>query len=431
MFQNPGNRVKIKLKGLLAISISMLFNVQTVNSQEILKWPDVVSATIEHQPNLKGAAYRVDEARYDQKISKSAFFPQISASSSYRRTDSSNADWAQSYNHGLSGSLLLFDGLKTPYAVSAANKRIDEQQFAYEVVSSDTLLNIRTAFVQLMESQELMTLAKSIRDRKQQNLELVQLRYEGGKEHRGAYLTAEAELAEAEFNVREAERALILSRRQLLITMGFEEMKDIAVTGHFILSEPYLEKPDLNILLDGVPFLKQLAASREAALYNQKSTRGEFWPTVSASSSLGRSGEDFEGDENDLSFGLSFSLPIFEGGRNRANAAKSHISFLRAQATEQNGRQQVLLSLEDSWKRLKDAIETVEVSKKFLLATEERAKIAAAQYGTGLIGFDDWIIIENNLVAAQKNYLSVQSGMLTAEAGWIHSLGGSLNDGIY
>lgn len=87
--------------------------------------------------------------------------------------------------------------------------------------------------------------------------------------------------------------------------------------------------------------------------------------------------------------------------------------------------------MEDSWKRLKDAIETVEVSKKFLLATEERAKIAAAQYGTGLIGFDDWIIIENNLVTAQKNYLSAQSGMLTAEAGWIHSLGGSLNDEIY
>lgn len=406
-------------------------NVRIASAGELLQWQDVVAATLDHQPDLKGASLRVDEARYDRKISQSAFFPQISASSSFRRSDSSGDDWTQSYNHGLSGSLLLFDGLKTPYAVKAAGKRIDEQHFAYEVASSDALLNIRSAFVQLMESQELITLTKDIRDRKKQNLELVQLRYEGGKEHRGAYLTAEAELAEAEFDVREAERELILSRRRLLIAMGFEEMKDITVSGMFGLSETYLEKPDLNGLLDGVPFLKQLAAAREASLYNKKAAKSELWPTITASTSLGRSGEDFRGDEDDLSFGVAFSVPIFEGGRNKASIQKSHVSFLRAQATEESGRQEVLLSLEDSWKSLKDAIETVDVRKKFLQASEERAKIAAAQYGTGLIGFDDWIIIENNLVSAQKNYLFARSGMLSAEAGWIHSLGGTLNDEIY
>ncbi|MGE0268046.1 MAG: TolC family protein [Candidatus Omnitrophota bacterium] len=430
MTENRTNRMKLTINVFLISLLGMMAG-RTACAQEALQWKDVVARTLEHQPQLKGAALRINEARQDQKISKSALFPQISGSSAYRRSESSDTDWNGSYNHGLSGSMLIFDGLKTPYAVKAAGKRIDEQQFSYEVVSSDALQDIRAAFVELMESQELITLTRTIHDRKKQNLELVQLRYEGGKEHRGAYLTAEAELAEAGFDVREAERNLTLSRRRLLIAMGFEEMETISVSGTFAISEPYSEKPDLNQILDRIPFLKQLAAAREASMYNNKSAKGDLWPTIKATSSLGRSGESFSGDEHDLSLGVSLSIPLFEGGRNLANIQKSHISFLRAQVTEQSGRQQVLLTLEDRWKRLMDAIETVAVRKKFLLATEERAKIAAAQYGTGLIDFDDWIIIENNLVSARKNFLFAQTGMLTAEAGWIHSLGGTLNEEIY
>ncbi|MBP9853766.1 MAG: TolC family protein [Candidatus Omnitrophica bacterium] len=420
------------MKKILIISLlGIIFTIRPVAAEEPLKWQDIVDRTLEHQPLLKGAALRIDEARQDEKISKSELFPNVSGSSSYRRSKSSDNDWSDAYNHELSGSILLFDGLKTPYAIKAAHKRIDEQQFAYEVDSSDALLNIRTAFVELMEAQQLIKLSQKIHERKKQNLELVQLRYEGGKEHRGAYMTASAELSEAAFDVREAERQLTLSRRTLLISMGFEEMQPIEVTGTFVMSETYLEKPDLNAVLDQIPFLKQLAAAREASLYNSKSTRGDLWPTVSATSSLGRSGERFSGEDNDLSLGVSISVPIFEGGRNSANIRKSHISFLRAEVTEQSGRQQLLLALEDSWKTLIDAIETVDIRKEFLEATDERAKIAAAQYGTGLIDFDDWIIIENNLVSAQRNFLFAQTSMLTAEAGWIHSLGGTLSDKIY
>ena len=408
-----------------------MVQARAVFAAELLTWKDVVTETMDLQPDLKGAVQKIEEARYDEKITKSSLLPKISASSSYSRSDSSTSDWKDSYGQGLSGSLLLFDGLKTPYAVKAARKKINQGQFAYAVTSSDVLLNVRTAFVGLMEAQAAIKLNENIRDRKKQNLQLVELLYQGGKEHKGAYLTAEAELAQAELGVREAERSRVLAQRKLFIAMGTEKMADIDVTGTFQLSGAYAQKPDLNTLLKDVPFLKQLAAAREEAQLNQRSAKGSFWPTVSASTSVERSGGDFWGNKRDASVGLTVSIPLFEGGKNKATAEKSHASFLLAQATEESGRQQVLLSLEDNWKSLKDAVETVGVRQKFLYASEERAKIADAQYGTGLMSFDDWIIIENNLVSAQKNYLSAQAGMLTAEAGWIHALGGTLDDQIY
>jgi outer membrane protein TolC len=68
----------------------------------------------------------------------------------------------------------------------------------------------------------------------------------------------------------------------------------------------------------------------------------------------------------------------------------------------------------------------VAVQEKFFIAAEERAKIAGAEYANGLIDFDDWIIIEDNVVGAKKSYLNAQADALVAEARWIQAKGGIL-----
>jgi outer membrane protein TolC len=71
-------------------------------------------------------------------------------------------------------------------------------------------------------------------------------------------------------------------------------------------------------------------------------------------------------------------------------------------------------------------MDNVSVQRKFLEAARERAKIASAQYSTGLTAFDDWIIIENNLVIAKKAHLNAQSNLLIAEAAWMQAKGDTL-----
>ena len=87
----------------------------------------------------------------------------------------------------------------------------------------------------------------------------------------------------------------------------------------------------------------------------------------------------------------------------------------------------MLLTLETAWKDLQDAMTNVTVQKKFQDATEERAKIAGVQYESGLISFNDWIIIENSLVISRKTHLRARADMLLAEANWIQAIGGTLS----
>jgi outer membrane protein TolC len=58
-----------------------------------------------------------------------------------------------------------------------------------------------------------------------------------------------------------------------------------------------------------------------------------------------------------------------------------------------------------------------------LLANEERSRISEAEYATGFTTYDNWTIIQDNLVSAKTAYLNAQAEALLAEASWIYAKG--------
>ena len=96
-------------------------------------------------------------------------------------------------------------------------------------------------------------------------------------------------------------------------------------------------------------------------------------------------------------------------------------------AQEKSGYLQLFNTLEESWKIFQDARQMVAVKKKFLDAAQERSAIANAQYSNGLVSFNDWVIIENNLVSAKKEFLNAGADLLIAEAQWIQAKGEGLD----
>jgi outer membrane protein TolC len=82
--------------------------------------------------------------------------------------------------------------------------------------------------------------------------------------------------------------------------------------------------------------------------------------------------------------------------------------------------------LEQTWAALQDAVDNVEVQRKSLIATEERSNIAQAQFSTGFISYDNWTIIEDNLVNAKSAFLDAQANALLAEANWVQAKGETL-----
>jgi outer membrane protein TolC len=63
------------------------------------------------------------------------------------------------------------------------------------------------------------------------------------------------------------------------------------------------------------------------------------------------------------------------------------------------------------------------VDEDFLKAANARAEIARSKYSNGLMSFEDWDIIENDLINRQKAVLQSRRDRVTAEAAWEQVLG--------
>jgi outer membrane protein TolC len=208
--------------------------------------------------------------------------------------------------------------------------------------------------------------------------------------------------------------------------LGRKEFIPLSVAGDFTARETAVEKPDFDALAQNNPSVLNARARKNAASFGVQSARANFFPTVSGSAGAEESGAVWPPDNDQWNAGVSVSLPLFEGGLKTAQIAQARAAYRQAEADERSARDSAVVSLERTWAAMRDTLETVDVRRKSLEASEERSRIAQAQYATGFIAFDDWIIIENALVETKKSYLEGQADALLAEAAWVQAKGETL-----
>ena len=397
---------------------------------EILTWKDCVKEAAKNHPDLIAAVAGVAQSRAGEQISASSLYPQITANlgAATSKTSGSNgkSTTQDTYSYGVSANQLIFDGFKTATQVRAAQESTKAARQNYRFVSSDVRLRLRSAFIDLLKAQESLLVQRDIAKIRRDNLVLIALRYQSGQEHKGALLTAQANLAEAKFEMDQAERALEVAQRQLTKEMGREHFIPMQVRGDFQIAGPIKEKPDFEVIVKNNPSLLKQAAQKNAAVFGVKAARENFFPVLTGSAAADKSGIHWPPENKQWSLGLGLSFPLFEGGLKTAELSQARAVLDQAQADERSIRDGVVLALEQTWASFQDAYDTVGVQKQFLTAAEERAKIAEAQYSIGTITYDNWTIIEDDLVGAKKSFLNSQANVLLAEANWINAKGETL-----
>ncbi|HET9869246.1 MAG TPA: TolC family protein, partial [bacterium] len=176
--------------------------------------------------------------------------------------------------------------------------------------------------------------------------------------------------------------------------------------------------PDFLKLTVLTPAHREALAQLGQADSQYVSARGVFLPTLSANASLSRDGWNFSGDDAAWSAGLQLSLPLFTGGRDL-------FDFKAAEESKQGARDRLEGSdlrtesgLESAYAAYQDAVESVAVRQVQVEAAQTQEEIAKAEYLNGLLIFQNWNQIESALTNQQKQQLSDQLNVKTAEASW-------------
>ena len=396
---------------------------------EALEWKDCLREAAKNHPDLIAAEEEVKQSEARRKITASALFPQINSSlnASTVRTDTGKSDSiADTYNYGLIGTQLIFDGIKTISNVNAAAENIKAAKENFSFTSSTVRFRLRTAFIDLLRAQEMLRITREIYAIRRGNLELITLRYESGLEHKGALLAAEADLSQAGYEISQVERGLEVVQRELTKEMGRTKLTPVEAKGDFTVIDAARDKPDFEALAKDNPSLQQLIAQKNAAQFGVKSAYANFSPTLTGSAGANKSGSRWSPRNDQWNLGLTLSMPIFEGGLRFAQVSQAKALLNQLRENERSGKDSLVLSLEQAWAGLQDTLDYVNVQQKQLAAAEERSEIAQAQYSTGFMTFDNWTIIQDNLVKAKKAFLDAQANGLFAEAGWIQAKGETL-----
>ncbi len=438
---------------ILAICI-MMASAQLLYGQEVITWEECAIYAHQNNPGLKSSLEAVNKSKAVTGVARSAYLPQISASAGVNTAKTidksktylsekinwsanqfledqrkSNSTISNSFSYGVSGKQLIFDSMKTIYDIKAAERAADDTLLQYHIKSSQVRLELRTAFVKLLKAQESVDISKQIIEIRKKNYNLVKMRYQAGREHKGSLMSAEANLEQAKFNLKQAERNITAAQRSLLNSMGIYSYIDIKAQGTLTEMNVARDKPDFNSIVKTHPTVLSARKQREAAGYNEKSRIAGFMPVISATGSVDQSFSENLGNKNNnvnLKAGLSATMPLFTGGSNYYNLAQAKAQSRKLEADEAGTRDQVVTNLEQYWIGWQNAIDAVEVQRKYLAAVEERARITEAEYSMGLVVFDIWITIEDQLVQMKQNYLEARANRLLAEAQWIQAKGETL-----
>ncbi len=411
---------------LIIYLISAVIMVPGLHAETSLTWQECLKITLENHPDLISAKEKINQAEASIGINRSGWFPGIDASASASKSRTENSQIkrdSDSFSYGLSVQQLIFDGGKTRYDIKKSEEALKAKKYDYNVTVSTVVYNARSAFVSLIKAKEQLEINREIRDMRKSNLELVRLRYQAGREHKGSLLTAEANLAQSEQDIVEASRSIDLAVSALCRSMGVEKIDNIAVVGELTVPEAEETIPDFTLITNENPELKSIVQQRIVSEYALKSSKADYYPRVYGVAGVNRSGDEWLPDETRISAGLQMSLNIFQGGKSyyQVNQAKSALNQLFAD--EKNTRTTIAYYLEQAWINLQNNIEQVKVQEKFLNAAIERAKITDAQYSIGSVLFDNWIVVQDNLVSARQKFLTVKTSALIAEAEWIQLKG--------
>ena len=409
------------------ILMIFLLPVLIFAEETVLSWETCVKEALSNSPDLKSAKEKIFQAEKDLLALQCGNLPQVSGSLNQNNSYTlSSGTYSASSGYSLSGRYTLYDGNQFAFDTAVTRERVNAAKFAYEAASAGVRYSLRIAFLDLLKTQELVNITGEIKKSRKENYDMVKLSYDAGSEHKGSVLLAEANFLQADYELTAAKRNLELASTKLLRQLGRKNDSPVKVISGVDIKIEQKDKPDLKKLVESNPSYKQSLAQKNIAEYGLKSIQTTTAPQISLSGSAGKSASNFNWSVPDLSAGISLSLLLFDGGKNGAQVERAASAIIQAEFDLISSAFDLEVALFNTWINLKNSLDLVGVRNKFLEATKSRAEIAEVQYLSGLIAFDNWTIIEDDLVNSKKSLLDAQINSLSAENAWLNAQGKAL-----
>lgn len=390
-----------------------------------LTWDECVREMAQNNAELRSFVSTLKANAENVKGARAGFFPTLAANLGYTQSDTSTNSSTTSTTTGSGATIStalnltqnLFNGLSDYEKIEAAKRQVRIAELHLQNAKAKALLELRTAYVAFVHSKKMSELSDYIIRRRDDNLKMVELRFESGRENKGALLLSRAYLESAKFEKFQSANGQRVASEQLAKAMGREVGSTVEVSSE-IPAEPLGLEPSVERLSLHVPDYQISQTQEEVAQITLRQTRSGFLPTLNLTGSVFGSGGDLQSQSNHWSVGLALTLPIFNGGKDYYSNSSAFYSLQTAMFNQHNVSRQTIVKLRQAYVAWVEAAEQSRINLSYLNAHKVRATISRDKYNNGLLTFDQWDAVENDLIKIEKDYLNGLKTHWVAEATW-------------
>ena len=403
----------------LFIFFIISFNLYASN---ILSWQDCLKETVQQNPELKASMENVLSLGHKISSSRGAYLPKISSAVGYTKSETAAGIQADRYSASLTASQNLFAGLQDMAQIQQGEANLRFGQASYRAIKAKISYDLKSAFEGLAYAQQFKKLTAEIIRRREDNIKLVTMRYGSGRENKGSVLLSQAYLSQARYDDLQAQMILEVAKSQLARVLSRDEYSDIVVSGN-APEGSVAGAENFFLLAKATPDFEQIVATQDASKAGLTLSQSAFFPSLDVSGGLSRLDDKFFPNQESWSIGINLTIPLFDGLRDFHSTKSASALYRQAVYNVANTDKVLVAKLKQAYANFRLAQEKFVVDTNFLKATSLRAEIARSKYNNGLLTFEDWDIIEGDLIARQKNYLQSKRDKVISAAQWEQAQG--------
>lgn len=392
--------------------------------------------------DLRVATLNIERARAQYQVQRADLLPTVSAggSGTHQRTPGDLSGTGQPVtSHQYSASLGVASyELDLFGRVRSLRDQALSQFFATEAAQRATRISLvaelANAYLTHAADRERLQLAKDTLASQQSSFELVRQRHALGTASALDVRQAQTSVESARVDVARYTSLVAQDRNaiSLLVGMPVDDAQLAQAPIDALNALPEVDAGLPSQLLQRRPDIVQAEQTLRGANASIGAARAAFFPSITLTASAGSASASlsdlFRGGQGAWSFMPQISVPIFDGGRNRANLKVAETDRDIAVANYEKAIQSAFREVADALAERATLGEQLEAQTALTDATAETHRLSQARFDRGVDSSLQVLDAQRSYYAARQNLIATRLSRLTNQVTLYKALGGGWQD---
>jgi multidrug efflux system outer membrane protein len=382
----------------------------------------LIALALENNRDLRVAALNIERSQALYQIQRADLLPKLDASAgaSFQRvpetlSGTGRAMTTEQYSVGLgvaSYELDLFGRVRSLKDQALEQYLATEQ--AQRSVQISLVSQVATTYLALAADRERLQLAKETLKSQQLSYQLTRSRYEAGVSSALDLHQAQTTVDTARVDIARFTTLMAQDENALILVVGSPIPPDLLPQS---LSETLTSLKDITLGLPSDvlltrPDILQAEGQLKGVNANIGAARAAFFPRITLVSSIGFGSDDLAGLFKPGSFAWKFApqitLPIFDGGSNRANLKVAEVDRDIAVAQYEKAIQIAFREVADALAQRGTIDDQMAAQQSLTNATAESYRLSNARYEKGVDSYLTVLDSQRSLYGAQQNLINTR-----------------------